>query len=86
MSRYKKSYTGERRTVHVGFYITPSEAAILDAAAERQGAARSDFARELIFRRLGMPGIVAGARRNPEKAALLAGLRAAAFEHDVSVR
>ena len=37
-----------------------------------------------MFRRLGMPGIVAGTRRNPERDALFAALRAAAFEHSAN--
>ena len=84
MARRKKTYTGERQTAFVGFWITPTQAAELDAAAGRQGANRSDFARELIFRRLGLPGVVAGARRNPERDALFAALRAAALEHSAN--
>jgi hypothetical protein len=56
-------------------------AAEIDAAAEGQGASWSDFARELLFRRLGMPGIVAGTQRSRERDALFAALHAAAVEH-----
>jgi mobilization protein NikA len=84
MARRKKHDAGERQTAFVGFWVTPAQAAELDAAAEQQGASRSDFARELIFRRLGKPGIVAGTQRNPEKDALFAALRAAAFEHSAN--
>ncbi len=84
MARRKKTYAGERFTVKRTLQLTPTMAAELDAAAERQGATWSDFARELMFRRLGMPGIVAGARRNPDKKALFAALRAAAFEHSAN--
>jgi hypothetical protein len=81
MARYKKAYAGERFTVKRTLQLTPMQAAELDAAALRQGATWSDFARELMFRRLGTPGIVAGARRNPDKNALIAELRGVAFEH-----
>ena len=81
MARYKKAYAGERFTVKRTLQLTPGMAKELDAAAASQGATWSDFARELLFRRLGTPGIVAGARRNPGQKALVAALRAAAFEH-----
>jgi hypothetical protein len=84
MARHKKNYAGERQTAFVGFWITPAQAAELDAAAERQGASRSDFARELIFRRLGMPGLVAGTRRDPAADRIFQAMRAAALEHSAS--
>lgn len=84
MARYKKAYAGERFTVKRTLQLTPTQAAALDAAAAGQGATWSDFARELLFRRLGIPGIVAGARRNPDKNELVAALRGAAFEHSAS--
>ena len=65
MARRKKTYAGERFTVKRTVQLTPAQAAEIDAAAEQQGATWSDFARELMFRRLGMPGIVAGTRRDP---------------------
>lgn len=81
MARHKRTYAGEQFTVKRTVKLTPGQAAEIDAAAERQGATWSDFARELLFRRLGTPAIVAGARRNPGQKALIAALRAAAFEH-----
>jgi hypothetical protein len=81
MARRKKNYTGERQTAFVGFWITPAQAAELDAAAEQQGASRSDVAREMIFRRLGMPAVVAGARRDPASDRIIQAMRAAAVEH-----
>ena len=84
MARRKKAYAGERFTVKRTLQLTPSMAAELDAAAERQGATWSEVARELMFRQLGTPGIVAGARRNPERDVLFAALRAAAFEHSAN--
>jgi hypothetical protein len=80
LARYEKTYTGERRTVHVGFYVTPSEAAELDAGADRRGFSRSDYARELLFRRAAES--VAGTRRNPEAAGIERALDAAAFENN----
>jgi hypothetical protein len=84
MARRKTKDSSERQTAFVGFWITPTQAAELDAAAERQGASRSEFARELVFRRLGAPGAVAGTRCNPDKNELVAALRRAAFEHSAS--
>jgi hypothetical protein len=52
MARYERNYDGERRTVHMSFYGTPSEAAEVDAGRVEQGITRSDFLRELVFRRL----------------------------------
>jgi hypothetical protein len=84
MARRKKSYAGERQTSFVGFWITPAQAAELDAVAEQQGASRSDFAREIIFRRLGTPGIVAGTRRDPATARIVQAMREAALEHSAN--
>ena len=85
MARHKKTYAGEQFTVKRTVKLTPAQAAEIDAAAERQGAANwSDFARELMFRRLGTPAIVAGTRRNPEKDALFSALRTAALEHSAN--
>jgi hypothetical protein len=81
MARRKKNYAGERHTAGLHVKCTPSQRAELEAAAERQGANLSDLTRELLFRRLGLPGIVAGTQRNPERDALFTALRAAAVEH-----
>ena len=81
MARHKRSYTGERRSAGLHIKCTPSELAELDAAAAQQGANRSDFTRELVFRRLAAPGLVAGTRRNPEAAAIKRELNAAANQN-----
>ncbi len=74
MARYDRSYTGEWRTEHVGFYVTPSEAAELDAGRLSRGGTRSEYARELLFRRTA--AVIADVRRNPEAKALADELRA----------
>jgi len=75
MARYERSYTGERRTEHLGVQLTPTEKGELEKAAEGQGAPNvSAYARELLFRR--SAAVVAATRRNPEAKALAAELRA----------
>lgn len=76
MARYERTYAGERRTEFIGMWVTPTERGELDAAAALQGARRSDYARELLFRR--SAAVVAGTRRNPEAAAIMRALDAAA--------
>jgi hypothetical protein len=77
MARYKRSYAGERRTAHLGLHLTPQEREELETAAEKHGAASLNaFARELLFRR--SAAVVAATRRNPEAAALMRELQAAA--------
>lgn len=76
MARYEDAYTGERRTVHLGVQLTPSERRELEEAAERAGARLSQFVRELCLRRGGVAGTVAGTRRNPAAKALADELRA----------
>lgn len=66
MSRYARSYDGERRTELLGVKLTPTERAELDAAARQQGACTSTYARELLFRR--SAAVIAGTRRNPDAA------------------
>jgi hypothetical protein len=84
VARHKHDYDGERFTVKRTLKLTPSQAAILDAAAARQGAAWSDFARELLCRRLGTPAHVAGARRDPETIAVIRALDAAAYQNSAA--
>jgi hypothetical protein len=84
VARRKKNYAGERFTVKRTLQLTPAQAAEIDAAAEQQGATWSDFARELMFRRLGMPGIVAGTRRDPVADRIIQAMRAAAVEHSAN--
>ena len=71
MARHRKTYTGERRTVHLGVQLTPTERAELDAAAAAAGAGLSQYVRELCLRRTATPSTVAGARRNPEAKRLM---------------
>lgn len=71
MARLRKTYTGERRTVHLGVQLTPSERAELAVAAEEAGASLSQYVRELCLRRTIEAATVGGARRNPEAKRLL---------------
>jgi len=66
MARLQKAYNGERRTVHLGVQLTPSERAELQSAAAASGATLSEYVRELCLRRTVAPPTVGGARRNPE--------------------
>lgn len=74
MARLARSYAGERRSVHLGVQLTPTERDELEAAAARQGATISTYARELLFRR--SAAVVAATRRNPEAKALMRELSA----------
>jgi len=81
VARYERSYAGERRTYGLHLKCTPSERDELKTAADQAGARTvSEFGRELIFRRLGTPGIVSGTRRDPEATAIIRALDAAAYE------
>jgi uncharacterized protein (DUF1778 family) len=51
MARHRKTYTGERRTVHLGVQLTPSERTELQRAAAEAGACLSQYVRELCLRR-----------------------------------
>jgi len=85
VARYERSYIGERRTAHIGFYATPSERDELTAAAERATAPTlSDYIRQLVFRRLGTPAVVGGARRDPEVMAIIRALDGAAYENSAA--
>jgi uncharacterized protein (DUF1778 family) len=68
--------TGERRTVHLGLQLTPSERAALESAAALAGASLSQYVRELCLARAGEAPTVAGARRNPEAKRLMYELNA----------
>lgn len=76
MARYTKSYTGEKRTKHLGVQLTPSERALLKKAAHEAGASLSQYVRELSLRRTTTPSVVAATRRNPEARALMHELNA----------
>jgi hypothetical protein len=71
MARHQKTYTGERRTVHLGVQLTPTERAELDAAAAAAGTGLGQYVRELCLRRSPTPAMEAGARRNPEAKRLM---------------
>jgi hypothetical protein len=71
MARHRKTYTGERRTVHLGVQLTPSERADLELAAAQAGACLSQYVRELCLRRAAEAATVGGARRNPEAKRLI---------------
>jgi|SRR5580704_10431087 hypothetical protein len=71
MARHRKTYTGERRTVHLGVQLTPSERAQLEFAASEAGASLSQYVRELCLRRTPEAATVGGARRNPEAKRLI---------------
>jgi hypothetical protein len=78
VARYERNYTGERLTEFIGLHVTPTERAELEAAAELTGAPKLNaFLRELLFRRLKRVG-AARTYRNPEAAALVRSLDAAA--------
>jgi hypothetical protein len=66
MARLKQTYAGERRSIHLGVQLTPTERAELQAAAAASGATLSQYVRELCLRRTVAPSAVAGTRRNPE--------------------
>ena len=76
MARRKKSDDSERFTVKRTMKLTPSQAAELDAGADKRGVSWSDFARELVFRRFAEAGKIAGTRQNPQAAALVRELNA----------
>ena len=76
MARHRKTYTGERRTVHLGVQLTPTERAELASAAAGAGASLSQYVRELCLRRTAEAAIEGGARRNPEARALVRELTA----------
>jgi hypothetical protein len=80
MARHDRVYDGELFTVKRSLKLTPSQAAEFDAAAARASATWSDYVRELLCRRLGMPAAVAGARRDPATIAIIRALDRAAFE------
>ena len=71
MARYEQSFAGERRTVHLGVQLTPSERRDLEAAAKQAGARLSQYVRELCLRRPTVIGVVAGTRRNPDAKAVI---------------
>jgi hypothetical protein len=80
MARRHRVYDGELFTIKRSLKLTPSQAALLDAAAARASATWSDFVRELLCRRLGVPAAVAGVRRDPETIAIIRAMDRAAFE------
>lgn len=63
MARYRKNDAGERRTAHIGFYVTPSERAELARRAAIAGRGFSDFCRTVLLSDLKAPA--PGARSDP---------------------
>ena len=80
MARHRRGFDGEHFTVKRSLKLTPRLSAELDTAAARAGATWSDFVRELLSRRLGVPAAVAGARRDPDTIALVRALDRAALQ------
>lgn len=74
MARLKRQDSSERRTAFVGFQVTPSERAGLEAAAARAGVTLSQLGRELCLRNA--PQGVVFKRRDPERKALIGELTA----------
>ncbi|MHB8270218.1 plasmid mobilization protein [Bradyrhizobium sp.] len=71
MARHRKTYTGERRTVHLGVQLTPSERTELERSAAEAGAVLSQYVRELCLRCTPEAATVGGARRHPDAKLLL---------------
>lgn len=51
MARRHAADASERRTVHVGFYVTPSERADIEMLAARTGLSPSELCRRKLFTR-----------------------------------
>jgi hypothetical protein len=66
MARYKSTYDGEHRTVKRSTKFTLSEAAALDDEAARQCVNWSDFSRQAMLCRIGMPVLTVKERWNPK--------------------
>jgi hypothetical protein len=66
MARYKSTYDGERRTVKRSTKFTLSEATALDDEAARQGVNWSDFSRQAMLCRIGMPVLTVKERWDPK--------------------
>ena len=66
MARLRNTFAGERRTIHLGVQLTPTERKELQSAAKASGASLSAYVRELCLRRTAAPPTVSGTRRNPE--------------------
>jgi len=71
MPRYRREYTGQRRTTSVNFQLTPDEREQLEKAAANAGARLSEYVREQCLRRVTAAPVVGGARRNPQARALV---------------
>lgn len=72
--------TGERRTEFVGFHVTPTERAALDAGAALHGATMSEYARALLMSQSGAAYAATSRRRNPEAKAIIDAMNAAGHE------
>jgi hypothetical protein len=80
MPRYERNYTGEKRTEFLGFQLTPSERRQIEDAAKEAGVRLSDWARDLLLARSTEAAMLRARRRNPEAAAIMRALDAAASE------
>ena len=69
MARLRKEDAGERRTEHVGFYLTPSERRELTARAASSAYSLSDFCRIVLLSDLKAP---APSQRDPRALRALA--------------
>jgi Bacterial mobilisation protein (MobC) len=55
MGRYNSSYAGERRTCRCNIPLTPSEDAVIKAAASTAGRKPTSYSRELLLRAAAAP-------------------------------
>jgi hypothetical protein len=73
MARLRANYSGERRTEHFGFQLTPSEKTELERRATEQGMLPAEFVRASLS--LGGPPVAdAGMRRDPATRELVGAL------------
>jgi hypothetical protein len=74
MARYKRDFTGERRTAGLTVQFTPSEREALEQRAKEAGAGLGEYIREQCIDRA--PTVVNTKHRNPEAKRLMDELRA----------
>lgn len=73
MARLRANYSGERRTEHFGFQLTPGEKAELERRATELGVLPAEFVRARLA--LGGPPVAdAARRRNPDTRELVGAL------------
>ena len=76
MSRYGRTYDGERRTSGLRVQLTPSERAAIEATAENSGASTSEFVRKRCLDGIHAAGRAAVVRRTPDVRRLIYELNA----------